>query len=574
MNEYELTRPLVLSEQTFPIIEQITTGMPGGFFIYRAGGDERLIYANRALFRIYGCADLEDFQRHTGYTFRGLVLPEDWERVSTSIRTQIREDASNLDFVEYRVRRKDGEIRWIEDYGYFVHTELYGDVFYVFVEDATERRMKKLNDQRTVRLAQERLDALERLEHETTALRLVHEILQSGMWSMEFDPRGQMVSVSWSDEFRHMLGYKDKTDFPDVLESWSDLLHPEDREQVLQEYYGTISDYTGQKVYDVEYRLLTRRQGYRWFRATGKLSRRPDGSPITYVGMFVDVTHRKETEEELETQHQLLEDALEQAQRANRAKTAFLNNMSHDIRTPMNAIIGFTALASSHMGNPALVQDYLSKIQAASSHLLSLINDGLDLSRIESGTTRIEAASCSLNELFQDIQVMVHADVYSKHLAFSIDSSAVTDEAVVCDRIRLKQALLNVITNAVKFTPPYGTVTVRAAQLPEVADGWGSYVFTVQDTGIGMDPDFLQHIFEPFERERTSTVSGIQGTGLGMTITKNILDMMGGSIRVESQAGKGTTVSISLRLPLSSHPLQTGHLPEWPEAIQTRAPWK
>ena len=575
MSKSELTefQPLVLSEQTFPIIEQITTGMPGGFFIYRAGGDEQLIYANQALIRIFGCADLEDFRRHTGYTFRGLVLPEDWDRISASIRTQIRDRQDGLDYVEYRVRRKDGEIRWIEDYGYFVHTELYGDVFYVFVEDSTERRLKKLNDQRTFRLAQERLEALERLEHETTALRLVHEILQSGMWSMEFDPQGSMTGVSWSDEFRRMLGYKDRTDFPDVLESWSDLLHPEDKEQVLQEYYDTISDYTGQKIYDVEYRLLTRRQGYRWFRATGKLSRRPDGSPITYVGMFVDVTYRKQTEEELETQHQLLEDALEQAQRASRAKTAFLNNMSHDIRTPMNAIIGFTALASTHMDNPALVQDYLSKIQAASGHLLSLINDVLDMSRIESGADRIVAASCSLNELFQDMQVLVQSDVHSKHLEFSIDSSAVTDEVVVCDRPRLKQALLNVITNAVKFTPPYGTVTVRAAQLPEVADGWGSYVFTVQDTGIGMDPDFLQYIFEPFERERTSTVSGIQGTGLGMTITKNILDMMGGSIRVESQAGKGSTFTISLRLPLASQPLQEGHPPEWPDAIQPRAPW-
>jgi len=545
--------PLVLSEQTFPIIEQITTGMPGGFFIYHADGDERLIYANQALIRIYGCEDLEDFQRHTGYTFRGLVHPEDWEQVSRGIRRQIAESAEGLDFVTYRVRRKDGAVRWIEDYGHFVSTERYGNVFYVFVEDVTERRLKEEGDKRTIQLARERLEVLERLEHETTALRLVHEILRSGMWSMEFDCQGRMVSVSWSDEFRAMLGYRDASDFPNVLESWTDLLHPEDRERVLREYCSTISDYTGEKVYDVEYRLLTRRQGYRWFRATGKLSRRADGTPITYVGMFVDVTQRKQAEEELETQHRLLEDALEQANRANQAKTVFLNNMSHDIRTPMNAIIGFTALAETHWDDPALVRDYLGKIRQSSSLLLSLINDVLDMSRIESGKVRIEAVPCSLSEILHDLHTIVHTEAFAKHLNFSVDASAVKDDTIVCDRLRLKQVLLNVASNAVKFTPPCGTVEVRAEQLPEAEADWGSYVFTVRDTGIGMDRDFVERIFEPFERERTSTVSGIQGTGLGMTITKSLVDMMGGSIRVESQEGNGSLFTISLRFPLARH---------------------
>jgi len=563
--------PLVLSEETFPIIEQITTGMPGGFFIYHADGDERLIYANQAFIRIYGCEDLEDFQKYTGYTFRGLVHPEDWEKVSEGIRRQIARSADGLDFVKYRVRRKDGAVRWIEDYGHFVHTDRYGDVFYVFVEDVTERRLKEISDRRTVQLAQERLEVLERLEHETTALRLVHEILRSGMWSMEFDPQGRMVSVSWSDEFRAMLGYRDKTDFPNVLESWTDLLYPEDKDRVLEEYYSTINDYTGRKVYDVEYRLLTRHQGYRWFRATGKLSRRPDGTPITYVGMFVDVTQRKQAEEELETQHRLLEDALEQANRANQAKTVFLNNMSHDIRTPMNAIIGFTSLAEAHVEDTVLVRDYLGKIRQSSGLLLSLINDVLDMSRIESGKVRIEAVPCSLNEILEDLHTIVQAEAFAKHLSFSVDVSGVTDDAVVCDRLRLKQVLLNVAANAVKFTPPYGTVEVRAEQVPEAEEGWGSYIFSIRDTGIGMDQEFMERIFEPFERERTSTVSGIQGTGLGMTITKGILDMMGGDIRVESEEGKGSLFIISLRFPLAR---QSSHMPELAAASGREHPWE
>jgi len=562
--------PLVLSEQTFPIIEQITTGMPGGFFIYHADGDERLIYANKALIRIYGCEDLEDFQCYTGYTFRGLVHPEDWAQVSEGIRRQIADSADGLDFVRYRVRRKDGAVRWIEDYGHFVPTERYGDVFYVFVEDVTERRLKESSDRRTIQLAQERLEVLERLEHETTALRLVHEILRSGMWSMEFNPQGEMTSVSWSNEFRAMLGYRDESDFPNVLESWTDLLHPEDKDRVLREYFSTISDYSGEKVYDVEYRLLTRHQGYRWFRATGKLSRRADGTPITYVGMFVDVTQRKQSEEELETQHRLLEDALEQANRANQAKTAFLNNMSHDIRTPMNAIIGFTALADTHADDPALVRDYLAKIRQSSSLLLSLINDVLDMSRIESGKVRLESDPCSLNEILHDLHTIVQTEAFAKHLNFTVDASEVKDEAILCDRLRLKQVLLNVTSNAVKFTPPYGTVQVRARQLPDAEQGWGSYEFTVRDTGIGMNQEFLRHIFEPFERERTSTVSGTQGTGLGMTITKNILDMMGGSIHVESEEGKGTLFTVTLRFPLSC---QSCHMQELAASGQEH-PWE
>ena len=257
-HEPKKRRSLSLSEQTFPIIEQITAGMPGGFFIYHADEEERLIYANRALFQIYGCKDLEEFQALTGYTFPGLVHPEDVEATQQSIRHQIYVLGSDLDHVEYRILQKDGTVRWIEDYGHFVHTDLYGDLFYVFVEDATEKHRKAIRDAETARLAQERLEALEALEHETTALKLVHEILSSGMWTMEFDARGQMVSVFWSQDFRTMIGYTDEKDFPNVLSAWSDLLHPEDHDRVLREYYAAIEDYTGKKVYNVEYRLLTK----------------------------------------------------------------------------------------------------------------------------------------------------------------------------------------------------------------------------------------------------------------------------------------------------------------------------
>lgn len=538
---------LILSEQTFPIIEQITAGMPGGFFIYHADGDEKLIYANRALFQIYGCEDLEEFQKFTGYTFPGLVHPEDIERVERCIRRQINTCGNSLDYVEYRIVRTDGTIRWIEDYGHFVHSEIYGDVFYVFVEDATERH-------RTAQLAQDRLEALEALEHETTALKLVHEILRSGMWTMEFDQQGQMVSVFWSQQFRAMIGYHNEQDFPNVLSSWSNLLHPEDRDRVLKQYYATIDDYTGKSLYDAEYRLLTRDRGYRWFRATGKLSRREDGTPITYVGMFVDITARKETAEKLEEQHRLLEEALDKAQRASHAKTAFLNNMSHDIRTPMNAIIGFTNLASSHLNDQEVVQDYLNKIKAASDHLLSLINDVLDMSRIESNKVVIEEKSCSLPQILRNLQSMLQADLEVKELNFHMDDSALVHPYVLCDQLRLNQVLLNTLSNALKFTPTGGDISISVVEKPAHTAGASVYEFCIRDTGIGIAQEFLPHIFEPFERERTSTVSGIQGTGLGMSITKNLVELMHGQINVESQKGVGSAFTFTFSFRLSAPP--------------------
>lgn len=284
---------LELNEKTLPAIEQITDGMPGGFFIYHADGNEELIYANQSMVGIFGCDSLEDFKAYIGSSFRGLVHPEDLEQVEASIHSQIESSSKGLDYVEYRITRKDGVIRWLRDYGRFVHTDIYGDVFYVFVEDATERHLRELSDDRAIQLARERLEVLQQLEHETTALRMVHEILSSGMWSMEFNEQAEMTSVFWSSEFRAMLGYENEEDFPNVLESWSNLLHEEDKERVMSEYYGTIADYTGKKTYNVQYRLLTRNHGWRWFQAAGKLSRREDGSPITYIGTFVDITRQK-----------------------------------------------------------------------------------------------------------------------------------------------------------------------------------------------------------------------------------------------------------------------------------------
>ena len=244
--------------------------------------------------------------------------------------------------------------------------------------------------------------------------------------------------------------------------------------------------------------------------------------------------------------NQALSDAVAAAETANRAKSTFLSNMSHDIRTPMNAIIGFTTLAISNIDDKNRVKDYLAKTLASSNHLLSLINDVLDMSRIESGKLHLEEVEVNLSDVLHDLKTIVSGQIYAKQLEFYMDAMDVTDEDVYCDKTRLNQILLNLLSNAIKFTPAGGTVSVRVRQLAGKVRGCGQYEFRIKDNGIGMSQEFAQKIFEPFERERTSTVSRIQGTGLGMAITKNIVDMMGGTIKVQTAQGKGSEFIICL----------------------------
>ena len=256
--------------------------------------------------------------------------------------------------------------------------------------------------------------------------------------------------------------------------------------------------------------------------------------------------------------NQALSDAVAAAETANRAKSTFLSNMSHDIRTPMNAIIGFTTLALSNIDDAERVKDYLGKTLASSNHLLSLINDVLDMSRIESGKIHLEEVEVNLSDVLHDLKTIVSGQIFAKQLELYMDVMDVTDEDVYCDKTRLNQILLNLLSNAIKFTPAGGTVSVRVRQLAGKVRGCGQYEFRIKDNGIGMSQKFAKKIFEPFERERTSTVSRIQGTGLGMAITKNIVDMMGGTIEVQTAQGKGTefTVCVPMRAQTEQRPVE------------------
>ena len=318
-------------------------------------------------------------------------------------------------------------------------------------------------------------------------------------------------------------------------------LHSKKQEDPEKNYLEEIQ-VQEQREWDIEYVHLKTGEK-RWFHNIAM------GSEVNGKKKYILVMSDRTSDRKM---NQALSEAVRAAETANKAKSTFLSNMSHDIRTPMNAIIGFTTLAVSNIDDKKRVRDYLGKILSSSNHLLSLINDILDMSRIESGKIHLEETEVSLSDVLHDLKTIISGQIHAKQLELYMDAMDVTNEDVYCDKTRLNQVLLNLLSNAVKFTPAGGTVSVRIRQYPGTVKGSELYEIRVKDNGIGMSQEFVQKIFSPFERERTSTVSRIQGTGLGMAITKNIVNMMGGTIEVLTEQGKGTEFIVRLPFRIQS----------------------
>ena len=307
-------------------------------------------------------------------------------------------------------------------------------------------------------------------------------------------------------------------------------------------------------------RYIYRNRSKQWIALSAIVQNRDENGRVTDIQFLThDVTDQRERELQ---QEGALRIALASAEHANKAKTAFLNNMSHDIRTPMNAIIGFTALAAAHMDQPDLVKDYLTKIGTSSQHLLSLINDVLDMSRIESGVVKIEEKEVCIPDILHDLKMIIQGNIQAKQQDLYIDTQDVVHENVITDRLRLNQILLNIVSNAIKFTPVGGMVNIRVSEKPCSRRGFTIFEFRIRDNGIGMSEEFQTHVFDSFSRERSSTQSGIKGTGLGMAITKNIVDMMGGTISLTSKEGKGTEFVVTLNFKTLEKATVYGAIPE------------
>ncbi len=370
-----------------------TDKIPGGFFIYYADESEQLIYANRWALRMFLCDTMREFRELTGNSFKGIVYPEDLEMVEESIRRQILLNQDNFDYVEYRIRRKDGSIHWVDDYGQLIHCGSAGDVFYVFLGDPSDKRLEL-----------------------------------------------QMQQVQ---------------------------------------------------------------------------------------------------------QMQALTDALEKADLAVKAKNAFLSQISHEMRTPLNAIFGFTTLAQLSLHEPDVISDYLNQIEAASHQLFNMITQALDISAL-SGAVSSTENECDLCETLQDIYDFLRPQAQEKGLSFSLTFEKIIHPNVYTVPDRLRQMILNLVNNALTYTRPGGAVEITLIEERALPDNLSVYRLEVRDTGIGIEKSFLYRIFEPFSRENTSTFSGVQGFGLGLTIVKSIVDLLGGSISVKSAVNEGSTFTVTL----------------------------
>ena len=446
--------------------------------------------------------------------------------------------------VDIEVEMEDGHFYKRFDF-YSVDPE--SEYCIVLKTDTTEVRLEQLEQE-------ERKRELEYSRQELADTDGIMADAGFGMWHMTLE-EGKASKLRANAKMKELLGIagKDLTE-EEIYDAWYSHVPEAERPGVMKRIEdmlsGKLSECINLWIHPDGHEMYTRFGGTVVADENGKQSLR---------GYYSDVT---ETVREDRAQRDALADALVAAEHANKAKTTFLNNMSHDIRTPMNAIVGFTALASSHIDNIELVKDYLGKIAVSSQHLLSLINDVLDMSRIESGKMTLDEVEIHLPDMIHDLRTIIHANIAAKQLNLFIDTQDVVNEDIITDKLRLNQVFLNILSNAIKFTPNGGDVSFfvieKASPIPEHA----VFEFRIKDTGIGMSKEFQKTIFEAFSREKTSTVSGIQGTGLGMAITKSIVDMMGGTISVNSEEGKGTEFIVTIPCRLSGNSTRNDAIPE------------
>lgn len=517
------------------LLEKIMDEMPGGFFVYRADGEEEIVYANQALVRMFGCETVEEFRIHTGNSFRGIVHPEDLEAVEESIWKQVSDSRYDLDYVEYRIIKKDGEVRWVEDYGHFIHSAA-GDIFYVFVGDTTDRKMQEEEERAKNRQEQFRRQVvIEGLSIDYESIFYV-DLDKNIMQTYRFSEREeyQLIKGRYACEFS---GF-DK----DYIRSW---VHPDDRELIAR---ASDPEYIkerlrGDRSIHMNYRIVREVQvEYLQLRVVN-VGNAGSVSQIVMGIRSVDDEIAYEMERK-----DLMEDALGHAKLANAAKNIFLANMSHDMRTPMNVIMGFAALAEKSMDNKDRLKKYLDKIMYSSEQLLTLINDVLELSSIDTAKTRIEETEFDLLPAVQEIQDTMAYKAKEKDIRYEVDASAVIHRNVYGDEAKLKRILLRLVSNAVKYTGFGGYVRLIVTELKRQAEDYAGYQFVVEDNGIGMNESFQKILFEPFERQKNTTMSGVPGTGLGLTIVKSMVEMMGGTIEVQSKEGVGSRFIVTLGL--------------------------
>ncbi len=424
-------------------------------------------------------------------------------------------------------------------------------------EHLEEEKRQKEKEKTYQQQLKKQLQVINAISSEYKSLYLIE--CESNTWSV-FKTDGSMLI---QDALAHSAASER---YDDAIHTYIvNFVAEEDREYLLEHatLKNLIAETPDAGIHSLSYDRIVADGRQHWQAITAKFT--SDDGKMYLVLAFRNV---HDIVEKQISQENALRDALMLARRANRAKTTFLNNMSHDIRTPMNAIIGFTALAQTRIEHPEQVQDYLKKIHTSSTHLLSLINEILDMSRIESGIVKLEENVVHLPDVLHELRTIIQGQVDAKQQNLFIDTLDVVHEDVITDKLRLNQILLNIVSNAIKYTDCGGNIEVRIIEKPCNMEGYASYVFSIRDNGMGMSQEFADRVFDVFSRERTSTVSGIQGTGLGMSITKNIVDMMNGTITVDSELNKGSKFVVTVNFKLAE---ETTHVTPIAELKGARA---
>ena len=671
------SKQFILNEQSLAVIEQFGEHMPGGFFIYKDDEREELLYANDAVCHIFGCDTLDEFKELTGFSFHGMVHPDDYERISGVIMDQIKDSDGDMDYVEYRIIRRDGEVRWVDDYGHYVESDTYRGLYYVFISDITDRhrqaesdkamrsaviealtrvydsvwlindmetesfelyrideelvhlmpaniavRIKKFSDAiafySNLVLEEDRQRFIESVTSENIAKntenRLIYSVpfrrvFESGIryYRLEFArldlPDGKTgIAAGFKDvdeevhkeqriqqslalrsaviesltrvydsvwlihdletqrfelyrideKMVHLMpaNVAAKLDkFYDAFAFYSNLVLEEDRQKFMDAVTpDEIAKGTEDKIiYSVPFRRVFE-DGIRYYRVEFARFDMGDGGTRIVTG-FKDVDEEVRKEQQIQ---QALREAIDAANASNKAKSDFLSSMSHDIRTPMNGIIGMTTIAASHLDDRERVADCLRKISESSNHLLSLINEVLDMNKIESGKVELIEEEFNLAELIDGMLTMTRPQMQAHEHSFRVNIINLEHEQVIGDSRRIQQVFVNIMSNAIKYTPNGGKISLSVRETPTKTEEFGHYQFIFEDNGYGMTEDFQKRLFEPFARANDKQTAGIQGTGLGMAITRNIVRMMGGDITVESVYGEGSKFTVNIYLKLQN----------------------
>lgn len=518
-------------------LEKIFTSIDCGVMLHSEDG-KKILSVNRAALKILGYESKEELEAEGFEMIAASVMEEDKATLLNSFK-EMKEVGDSVN-VEYRVLHKNGEIlhvmgniKLLEENGQHVYQR--------FLLDCTAQKLlEKKREMRQKELVQ--------------ALSIDYNLV------CYFDLDTSMGFQVQNDGNIFTDVFEDKVSLHESMEQYiQKFVHEDDREMLKEasSHDTLVKELAEKKMYTVNYRIVRDGKIKYYQMKVVRAGTWEKNHGIVLGFHSVD----EETRTQME-QKNLLEDALMQANQASKAKSVFLSHMSHDIRTPMNAIIGFTALAITHIENREQVEEYLKKIMTSGNHLLSLINDVLDMSRIESGKMHLEEKLCSLPDILHELRNILQSDIRAKQLELYMDAVDVTNEEIFCDKLRLNQVLLNLLSNSVKYTPAGGIISIRVTEKPGAPTGYANYEFIVKDNGIGMSKEFVSHIFEPFEREKTTTISGIEGAGLGMAITKNIVDMMNGTIDVKSEEGTGTEFTVSFTFRLSSETKTYQEIPE------------